>query len=93
MTIETMTKMISKAKTKREQLDLGSLKKTIKVLKSHSPKSTLGKQMLLRHESIEALYKAHRTFVEKQFEIAKATASDNPDRIAEYAEKGHFAIL
>ncbi len=37
--------------------------------------------LLLRHKSIEALYKAHRAFVEKQSEIAKATASDNPDRI------------
>jgi len=73
--------MSFKAKTKLERQDYISLKKTISVLRAHNPKPKLGKQMLLRHDSIEALYKAHRAFVEKQFEIAMATASDNPDRI------------
>jgi len=74
-----MTKMRFKAKTKKQQ-DSDSLKRTIDVL-SHSGRSKLGKQLLLRHDSIEALYKAHRAFVEKQSEIAKATADDNPHRI------------
>ena len=73
--------MSFKAKTKLERQEYDSLKETIDVLQSYSPKSKLGKQLLLRHDSIEALYKSHRAFVEKQFEIAMATASDNPDRI------------
>jgi hypothetical protein len=77
-----MTKIRLNGKSKEEQQDCGSLKKTIKVLQSYSPKSKLGKQVQLRHDSIEALYKAHRAFVEKQFEIAMASASDNPDRIS-----------
>ncbi len=72
--------MSGKAKTKLRRRDNGSLKRTIDVLQSHDPKSKLGKQVQLRHASIEALYTAHRAFVEKQFEIAMATASDNPDR-------------
>jgi hypothetical protein len=83
------------AKTKLGRRDNSSLKMTIDVLQSHDPKSKLGKQMLLRHDSIEALYKAHRAFVEKQFEIAMATASDNPapltdgawvDKVMEFEE-------
>jgi hypothetical protein len=76
-----MAKMSFKAKTKSERQDYSSLEKTIKVLKSFGSKSKLGKQILRRHDSIEALYKAHRAFIEKQVEIALATASDNPDRI------------
>ena len=77
--------MSFKAKTKLERQDYDSLKKTLDVLQSHNPKSRLGKQVLLRHNSIEALYKAHRAFVDKQFEIAMASASDNPDRITDDA--------
>jgi hypothetical protein len=70
-----------KAKSKLERQDYYSLKKTINVLQSHGPKSRLGRQLLWRHDSIEALYMAHRAFVEKQSEIAMATATDNPDRV------------
>jgi hypothetical protein len=83
MTNEAKTKMKSKAETKPERQGFDSLKKTVDVLQSHDPKSKLGKQLLLRHDSIEALYKAHRAFVEKQFEIAMANAIDNPDRMTE----------
>jgi hypothetical protein len=73
--------MTFKAKTERELQDHKSLEKTIKILQSHSPKSKLGKQILRRHDSIEALYKAHCAFNDKRFKIALASASDNPDRI------------
>lgn len=83
MTNETKTKTTFKTKIKPERQGFDSLKKTVDVMQCQSLKSKLGRQLLLRHDSIEALYKAHRAFVDKQFEIAMANASDNPDRITD----------